>query len=149
MKKLNVVFAALSLIGIVSCSGDDDNLDTQKPAVQIISPTDHQEVPLNSTLQVKASLKDNEALASYKIEVHGAEDGHQHKPAGKQEAVEFHYEKTVTIEGSVKDFQVNEAVEIPANAKEQHYHVGIFVLDKAGNQSQQFVEIFIGEDHNH
>ena len=148
MKKVYLLFVALVSLGAVSCSDDDNTLDTQKPSVSILSPTVDQEIPLNSVLQVQASLKDNVALASYKIEVHGAEDGHQHKTASKA-ATEFHYEQSFALEGELKDYNVNQSITIPSDAKEQHYHVGIFVIDKAGNQSEQFIEVFIGDAHHH
>ena len=149
MKKTAYLFFASVLISATSCSKEVNSLDTQKPTVQIQSPTNHQEIPLQSVLQVKALLKDNAALASYKIEIHSAEDGHQHRPNSSTAAVDFHYEETFTVDTAVSELMVQQSINIPANAKEQHYHVGLFVLDKAGNQNQQFVEIFIGEEHSH
>ncbi|WP_448606427.1 DUF4625 domain-containing protein [Paenimyroides ceti] len=151
MKNFKYAFVLfLSGLTFVSCSDDDSNsLDTEKPTVQIVSPTVDQEIEPGTSISLKALLSDNEALASYKLEVHSAEDGHQHKVSTAVNAVEFHYEQSFTIENGSKTFEVNQQIPVPADAKEGHYHVGVFCIDKAGNQNQQFIEIYIGEEHDH
>ncbi|WLD24440.1 DUF4625 domain-containing protein [Flavobacterium dauae] len=155
MKKLaSLSFAIISLIGISSCSNDDTTagtesiIDTTKPTIQIITPTDDQEIEPGSVLNFKADLKDNIGLASYKVEVHSAEDGHQHK-AKQLEAEEFHYDFSAEVSSKSPEFTVEKSINVPEDVKEGHYHVGITVLDVNGNQNQQFVEIFIGHDHEH
>ncbi len=150
MKKL----ATLSIIALsfIACNSDDNSaLDQEAPTVNITAPTDHQEYEPGETLTVQALLADNVSLASFKIEIHSAEDGHTHSVnalTAEDEHVEFHYEADYDIEGLT--YEVNEDIAIPAETEEGHYHVGIFVLDTAGNQSEQFVEVYIGhEDHTH
>ncbi|HLW62923.1 MAG TPA: DUF4625 domain-containing protein [Flavobacterium sp.] len=147
MKKLALL--SLSIIGslfIVSCSDDDNTVDTTKPTIEIVSPTDHQEVEPGSSFFFKANLSDDSGLASYKIEVHYAEDGHEHK---KTFAEEFVFNVSVEVPGQVKTFSAEETIDVPETAKEGHYHIGITVLDTFGNQNQQFTEIYIGHDSDH
>ena len=149
MKKLaSLSFAIISLIGISSCSDDDAVVDTTKPTIEIITPTDHQEVEPGSVFTVKANLADNVGLASYKIEIHSAEDGHEHKA---KQLHDEHYEYAFTgeVPNKATTYALEHAINIPVDAPEEHYHVGITVLDVNGNQNQQFVEIFIGHDHHH
>lgn len=149
MKKLaSLSFAIISLIGISSCSDDDAVVDTTKPTIEIITPTDHQEVEPGSVFTVKANLVDNVGLASYKIEIHSADDGHEHK-AEQLLATDFEYSFVGEIANKPTAYTLERAITIPADAAEEHYHVGITVLDVNGNQNQQFVEIFIGHDHQH
>lgn len=149
MKKLaSLSFAIISLIVVSSCSDDDEVVDTTKPTIEIISPTDHQEVEPGSVLTVKANLADNVGLASYKIEIHSAEDGHEHK-AKQILAEDFEYSSVNEVPGKTATYTVNHAITIPADVAEEHYHVGITVIDVNGNQNQQFVEIFIGHEDNH
>ncbi len=149
MKKLaSLSFAIISLIGISSCSDDDAVVDTTKPTIEIITPTDHQEVEPGSVFSVKANLVDNVGLASYKIEIHSADDGHEHKAKQLQEE-HFEYSFVGEIANKPTAYTLERAITIPADAAEEHYHVGITVLDVNGNQNQQFVEIFIGHDHQH
>lgn len=151
MKKIiNLSFAVLSFVSIVSCSDDDAVVDTTKPTVNIISPTDHQEIEPGTTLNFKAALADNVGLKSYKIEIHSAEDGHEHAHKGNVTlGTDFEYQVTNDVPNVVKTFEVNQAISIPADAAEEHYHVGITVIDVNGNQNQQFVEVFIGHEHAH
>lgn len=136
-------YIALAFVSIVavSCSSDED-IDTIKPEITIITPTDHQEVEPGTPLSFKANLKDNVGLASYKIEIHSAEDGHQHR----NEEIAFSYETVGSLSGTMQLLEKD--IPVPANVLDGHYHVGIFVIDTAGNQNQQFIEVFIGEDHH-
>ena len=147
--KYQVVSLVLVAVAFVSCSDDDSTLDTQKPTITVQSPTTNQEVEPGTQLNIKAMLQDETALASYKIEIHSAEDGHEHKAFGAKEAEDFHYEETFQVAGNSKNYQVDYNINVPVGVAEEHYHVGIFCIDAAGNQSQQFVEIFIGEEHTH
>ena len=152
MKNIKTKFVAFLFVSfaVVSCSSDSSSdLDTTKPTIAIESPTDHQEVEPGSQLQIKALLQDDTALASYKVEIHSAGDGHQHRNVSLDNKVPFTYENVFEIEGNPKSHQIDYSISVPENAKEDHYHVGIFCIDAAGNQSQQFVEIFIGHEDNH
>ena len=78
MKKL-VFIAAIMLkaaFGLVSC--DSDNLDNERPAVKIVSPMENELVKPGSDIHFEVELSDNVALASYKVNIHGAFDGHGH-----------------------------------------------------------------------
>ena len=151
MKNLKNQFASLLIVAVAfaSCSDDDATLDTQKPTISIEKPTVHQEVEPGSQLQLRALLQDETALASYKVEIHSAGDGHEHKPAQLKAGADFHYDQTFQIPGNVKTHQVDYVIDIPLDAAQDHYHLGIFCIDAAGNQTQQFIEIFIGEEHVH
>lgn len=145
MKKLiNLSLVAISLF-FIACNDDEIVLDTEKPVVQIITPTDHQEIELGTTLTILAQLTDNVGLSSYKIEIHSAGDGHEHK-AKQAESFEYNFEEA--IDQSFM-YEVNHTVNIPADVTEGHYHVGIMVLDVNGNQNQQYIEVFIGHEHEH
>ena len=150
MKKIaQLSFAIISFLSIVSCSDDDSAVDTTKPTIEIVSPTNDQEIEPGTTFGFKANLADNSGLASYKIEVHSADDGHHHKGNNQTLGEKFAFEVTRQVPNEAKNFKAEEEIEVPATATEGHYHVGITVLDTFGNQNQQFIEIFIGHEHNH
>ena len=78
MKK-SVLIAAIVLkavFGLVSC--DSENLDNEKPVVKIVSPMEDELVKPGSAIHFEVELSDNVALASYKVEIHDAFDGHGH-----------------------------------------------------------------------
>ncbi|WP_372474180.1 DUF4625 domain-containing protein [Capnocytophaga sp. ARDL2] len=144
MKKFSV-FVAMALT-FVACKEDEGTVDIVKPMIEWVTPVEDQEVVPGTNFEVKAAVADNVELASYKIEVHNADDGHQHRRALATPVFEYEYEGTLS--GILQE--ITHTVAVPAEVKEGHYHVGLFVLDKAGNQSQKFVEIFIGEEgHEH
>ena len=78
MKK-SVLIAAIVLIavfGLVSC--DNENLDNERPVVKIVSPMEDELVKPGNDIHFEVELSDNVALASYKVNIHGAFDGHEH-----------------------------------------------------------------------
>jgi len=148
MKKIaQLSFVFLSLFAVASCS-DDDTVDTEKPTIEIVSPVDHQEVEPGSSFTFKANLADNAGLASYKVEVHSAEDGHEHKTVMAKSGF-FEYSVVKDVPNKAKNHTAEEVIPVGTDVTEGHYHVGITVLDVNGNQNQQFLEIFIGHEHEH
>lgn len=145
MKKLIYLsLVTISLFGFTSCE-DDDN-DTEKPGVKIITPTNHQEIEPGTVMAITASFTDNAGLSSYKIEIHSADDGHEHKA---KQVENFEYSFEGSINSKDLNYELNHSVAVPADVADGHYHVGITVLDVNGNQNQQYVEVFIGHEHEH
>ena len=142
-----LLLAATPILLLSSCSSDDDKLDTEKPKIILGKPTDHQEYELGSTIEVQAILSDNVELGSYKIDIHSDGDGHQHRSFSSTTNWEFN--DTGIIEGN-KEYILNKTIQIPAeDITEGHYHLGLMVIDKAGNQTESYIEIVVGEDHHH
>ena len=78
MKK-SVLIAAIVLkavFGLVSC--DSESLDNERPVVNIVLPMEDELVKPGSDIHFEVELSDNVALASYKVNIHGAFDGHGH-----------------------------------------------------------------------
>lgn len=154
-----IILSITSIFFFNSCAEEDATLDTTKPEIILGSPTDHQEYELGDTIDVQAILKDNEELGAYKIEIHSAGDGHDHGNENHEHKIStlnnddhdheaWSYNEEGTIYG--KEYILNKSIVIPdGEIEEGHYHLGVFVIDKAGNQSQTFIEIVIGEDHHH
>lgn len=160
MKKIlfKTSFIAI-LLNFIACSNEDDNgnLDTQKPTIEIIKPTDHAEFMPGDVLNLEAILQDNVGLASYKIEIHAETDGHTHEKFNKKHEDEDHadwlYTETQTIDANISTLEIHKNITIPTTIQnlpitEGHYHLGIYVIDTSGNEQQQFIEIAIGE-HTH
>lgn len=140
-------FAAIT---IVSCSNDDDNIDTVPPAIQIVEPHAHEEFEAGHAIHAEIIFSDNEALASYKIDIHYAGDGHSHGFTDDFE--EWDYEQEGTLQGS--DYTLHANIDIPEeiNGKpiqEGEYHFGVFCIDAAGNQNVVWRIIVIGEHDGH
>ncbi|HEY4539813.1 MAG TPA: DUF4625 domain-containing protein [Faecalibacter sp.] len=151
MKKLfkTTLFAASSLFLLTACSDDDAVLDTTKPTITLAKPSDHQAFEFGDVIELQAILNDDTELGSYKIDIHSAGDGHQHRSAQASTAEGWSYSDIADISGK-KEHLLNKSIPIPTGEyAEGHYHLGLIVVDKAGNESQTFIEIVIGEDHHH
>lgn len=152
MKRQVVMLAASAMLlasGLV-VSGCKKQ-DTQKPTIEVITPNekDH-DVMLGGKLKVKALLKDDQELSSAKLNVHSAADGHGHEghhhghgslKTRAHEHKEFAFDKSFDING--KTYTLEYEIEIPGDALEGPYHLGVFCTDKAGNEEKVFVDIHI------
>ena len=78
MKKSLLIAAIVlkAVFGLVSC--DNENLDNERPVVKIVSPMEDELVKPGNDIHFEVELSDNVALASYKVNIHGAFDGHGH-----------------------------------------------------------------------
>lgn len=143
---LNYTFISIVALFTTSCAEDSMELDTTKPEIKLIAPKDHDEFHLGETITIDAILKDNVELGTVKIEIHSAEDGHQHRTAN----VNWTYDAEETIPAGKTEHTLSHKVDIPSEGiTEGHYHLGLFLIDRVGNQTQSFIEIVVGEDHDH
>lgn len=149
----------IAVMLLAACSSDDDaTTDTEKPVITIEEPHDEEEVAPGGEIHFDALFTDNQELASYKIEIHNAFDGHTHSVL-KQESPEdnpWSFSQSYTIPPGEKSFEGHHHIEVPAEingapVSEGHYHFGVYVIDAAGNEAQAFLEIHIetgAEDHD-
>lgn len=143
--KINITLSILSLFILNACTDDDLILDTEKPTIQLALPTDHQEYEFGDTINLQAILKDNIELGSYKIEIHADSDGHEHRIS----TTNWSFTDTGNLSGN-KEYLLNKTIPLPeGDFTEGHYHLGLIVTDKAGNETQSFLEIVIDGDHHH
>jgi len=146
MKKLKFIYAFAVAAALFSCSSDDNNsVDTQAPTIVINEPTDGEVFHAGDEIHVDIDFSDNVALASYKIDIHFTGDGHSHeKSMNISEHIEWEYEVTGVLSGKNQNLHIH--IDIPENAEDGAYHFGVFAVDKAGNETVQWIEIDI---HNH
>lgn len=153
--KLIYLFSITASLFLASCSGDDDaTIDTQAPVISIAEPHDEEEVAPGGEIHFEATFTDNVALASYKIEVHSAFDGHTHSRTKQEDHHDnpWSYNEVFTIEPGNTTFDAHEHIDVPAEINgepisEGHYHFGVYVTDTAGNESQAFLEVHIEGEH--
>lgn len=156
--KINIstlTFLSIPLFLISSCSSEDDNkvFDTEKPVITLLNPADHDEFLPGDTIDFRAQFADNDALASYKLEIHIASDGHTHGKGMLDEHADWFFTEIHQFESNTKNIEVQKQISIPTHInqlpiEERHYHLGIYLIDRSGNEQQEFVEIAIGEHHH-
>lgn len=153
MKKILLLNLVLvSVLGFISC-GDDDN-DTTKPVIEVISPSNGTTFAPGDIIKVEANFSDNESLASCKINIHYGGDGHTHtKSISSDDSVgkEFTYNRTIDTIVGKKDANIILDIDIPLlidekPIKEGKYHLGVLCFDSSGNENHQYVDIIVGEE---
>jgi hypothetical protein len=154
MKKMKNILFKLSFAMVflfISCSSDDEVLDTIAPGISILEPHDHEEFEPGETMHVEIIFTDNVQLASYKIDIHYAGDGHTHGVVPFSNSVEWTFVAEGVLTGNA--YTLHADIEIPtmingSPIKEGDYHFGVFALDAAGNETVVWIEIEVGDHHN-
>ena len=165
MKKI-FLFIPFFVFGFVACS-DDDDIDTTKPTIGLVSPTDGTAFHPGETIEFNCDFSDNDELASYKIEVHSNFDGHEHATVQLKSNMEddhdheeghaWSYNEEWSFEEGQSTASVMKQITIPEHIDHDGveeevaagpYHLGVYCLDVAGNQIEFFIEIEIEHEEH-
>ena len=151
MKKLFLAsIVLLSTFVMISC--EKNKKDTEKPTIKLIEPENGDALkPSDKGIHFEVEFADNEALGSYKVNIHPA-GGHTHEQAAPQFANgdSIAFEKTwfesefiaageQSISGKRNTTIQHDKIVIPPTVngkplKEVNYHFMVTCLDKAGNE---------------
>lgn len=125
-----ILFFSLTAMTLVSC---DDDSDTEKPVISLIEPCDGDRVQIGNPhgMHIKMDLTDNEALGSYKIDIHSAA-GHTHNKAAESHTIERVFDD---IAGKRNAHVHQHDIVIPEDFPEGEYHFMVYCVDAAGNES--------------
>ncbi len=168
-----LLFAALT--AFTSCEKELN--DSEKPLIVLSSPVEDTEIRPGSAIHFEMTLSDNEALASYKVNIHGAFDGHDHsassplrtgKAATRATEDSMAFEKSwlesdfiklgeEPIAGKRSVTIHHHLMQVPDSidgrpVKEGHYHFIVYCTDSSGQESFIAREIVIAhnaEEHVH
>ena len=132
---LPILFLGIALSG---CGKDED---TEPPQITVNTPQDHAHFHPGGHFHVRADFTDNEELAQWKIDIHDNHDGHSHKVAHGWSVIR-------TGELSGKADSIDEVINIPEDAEHGDYHLLVFAIDAAGNESFVELEFHIEDDHH-
>ncbi|MBA3898851.1 MAG: DUF4625 domain-containing protein [Bacteroidetes bacterium] len=128
MKNIKIyLFSAMVMAFVATGCKKPDNT---RPVISIEAPTEGQGFPQGGEIIFKATFSDDRALSSYKIDVHGAFDGHGHETQTDVEWVEF-----FIGELSGEQEIVERKIPVPVTAKTGPYHFLVKCIDEAGNET--------------
>ncbi len=148
MKKyyiLSVLAIAFSFV-FTSC-GDDDDVDTIAPVIELDEPEDGDELLIGAGIHFECDFKDDVRLGSYMIEIHSNFDGHSHKVKSRAGEEPFFFKKSYNDISGLRNAHVHHHdVVIPENAQEGNYHLVVYCADAAGNQSLVARDIILSHD---
>lgn len=150
---LKYIFLAFLAIPLLSACDDNDDVDTTKPIIEIQSPADDAHFHAGDDFDLTALITDNDELASWKIDIHFNDNGHVHQKSASASAdeevkVEWQESWSGSIEAGLASFELSRTITIPANAEHGEYHIGVYALDKSGNEQVTFIGIEV-EDAEH
>ena len=173
MKKEKIFAASMLLIATVAFSScKKEPVDNEKPVIQLVAPEEDEVIHPGSEVHFEVDLSDNVALESYKVNIHGAFDGHHHDHAAaalRAEGDSIIFEKTwlesdfirageTAIDGKKSVHIHHHLIKIPETIngkplKEGHYHFMVYCTDRARQEAFVAREIVIsskgGSDHEH
>ena len=180
MKRLRfsgiVLLLTVSSLATVFVACEKVDVDSQKPVISIIEPSTDEVVNPGDAVHFKVMFSDNMALASYKVNIHGAFDGHSHNSGTRSATDSIAFERTwletdfialgeTPIVGKQQVTVEHQHIKIPATIsrtvngvaeemplKEGHYHFIVYCTDESGQESYVAKEIFISysaDGHSH
>lgn len=142
-----LVMLFVAVLAIASCKKEET--DTEKPVINVTSPTDGASVNTGSELHFEATFTDNADLAQYKIEIHNDFDGHDHS---SKTAEAEPWEKVIIQDISGKSHSATEHIDVPTDAAAGPYHMIISCIDASGNEAElvqrEFIIVNISDTEN-
>ncbi len=146
---------------VVSIACNKNEGDTTPPTINMASPAEGDEFVIGDDhgIHLDMELSDDEMLATYKVEIHNNFNGHTHtmqKAAGTatDETKPFSFQNTWDISGQKNMHVHHHEIVIPTNSTPGNYHIMVYCIDDAGNESHVAKNIVLvvegeGGDHDH
>lgn len=133
MKK-NIRMAAMAALSLLFLATACTKGDVTKPTITLIEPEEGQLIQIGDDhgMHFEMDLEDDEALGSYKIDIHNNFDNHGH---GKDTTTAFTFSKSYDLDHQRNAHIHHHDIVIPANATPGKYHLMVYCTDEAGNES--------------
>lgn len=139
------LWLALAFLGLclTGCKNDSEVVDVEKPKIDLSKtfPTNCKEVQRGVPFVFKSFFSDNQALASYSLDIHNNFDHHTHSTEvltdctlepKKKPVKPFSLIKTYTIPNKPKAYAATQTFTIPKTYDGGDYHFMIKVTDHKG-----------------
>ncbi|MCD7971938.1 MAG: DUF4625 domain-containing protein [Candidatus Azobacteroides sp.] len=126
---------------LLSCDSDDMsdpiNNDTTKPTISLISPEEGAYIPIGDEegMHLEMELSDDVMLGSYKIDIHSNFDGHTHRSETITTTTDFSFQRVWELSGQKNAHIHHHDIVTPADVTAGNYHMVIYCVDAAGNES--------------
>jgi uncharacterized membrane protein len=140
------LYVAIFALAAAACS---DDKDTTGPEIELLQPENEAAFTRGDAISIVFELSDPSGINEYKIDIHYAGEEHAHSHAlaatltDEENEVTWTYEQPYTDQKGKTSARVEKTVNIPDNAHEGEYHLGILATDTEGNESQVYIDIDI------
>lgn len=130
----------------IAWNGCRENSDTTRPEIDLEEPAEGDILQIGGEhgVHFEANFSDNEALASYKVNIHPDFDGHTHR-SSTEETVDFEFEQSWSLSGRNAAVHHHE-IKIPEDATPGEYHLMVYCTDAAGNESHIAVNVILSHE---
>lgn len=149
----SLVLSAGMLILLNSCS-EEKLSDTEKPLINLLEPEENATLRIGNEVHFEMELIDNEALGSYKVEIHPNFDDHGHGSVSRTAtSVDFSFNRSWKLDPQKNMLIHHHEIIIPEDTTEGRYHLMVFCTDQAGNEAYIARNIILshegGEEDSH
>ncbi|MDR3129425.1 MAG: DUF4625 domain-containing protein [Tannerellaceae bacterium] len=147
--KVKTIFFALAALTCSLLNACNDEGDTEKPVIDLIKPEKGAYLAIGGEhgVHFEMKLSDNDALNSYRVQIHDAFDGHDHQKTRSDDPEPFFYDSVFTdIHGQRNANVHHHAIMIPEGVTEGNYHMEVYCTDISGNQAYVFRNILLGHE---
>lgn len=158
MKRLQLLACSMLVLLFFACSSDDSSTkDEEKPTISIAYangfPQGCEELKRGETYTFRAMVTDNEALATYSIDLHHNFDHHTHDDQIgdcdllpiKSPDNPWIFMENYSVEGSLKEYEIAIELTIPQDIDTGDYHCAYSITDETGWQSRTSIDVKIVE----
>jgi len=158
MRRIAFITLVFSSLFIASCSSDNDSVrDEERPTITINYnagfPQACETLQRGETYTFTARVTDNQALASYSLDLHHNFDHHTHDDQGatcdlepvKTAVNPLIYMENFSLADRPTEYEIQIEVSIPEDIDTGDYHCSYSVTDETGWQSRTSVDIKIVE----
>lgn len=145
MRKTKLVGIMATLVFAASCKKED----VTKPVVSDLEVGANDTIHAGDGIHLDFYAEDNEELDYYRIVIH-PEDEDEHKSLRMEDDEAFEFDSTFYANfNGLKNATVHHhEIMVPEHAEEGHYHFDLTVADKAGNTTEEEVDLVLShEDH--
>lgn len=142
---ISFAFAALAFGLFFAC----EEGDTQKPVIDLIEPEEgaHLSIGHDHGIHFEMNLSDNDALDSYRVQIHDAFDDHQHTRSAGIEP--FYFDSVFTDIQGLRNANIHHhAILIPQGVAAGKYHLEVYCTDRAKNQAYTYRNVFLTEEEH-
>lgn len=147
--KIKLFGIAATLVFVASCKDENVDEDVTKPVISDLEVGANDTIHAGDGIHLEFYAEDNEALDYYRITIH-PEGEEEHKSLSMDEEFEFDSTFYANFQGLKNTMVHQHEIMVPEHAEEGHYHFHLTVADKAGNTSEEEVEIVLShEEHEH
>lgn len=144
-----IIIMMLAMTSIVACRKEDNSAPVISKVLVNGAASDEHSMQVGTTMTVLVSCNDNEELKQLKVNIHSADDGHNHEGETGEEVGPnigtWSALRIVDIDGTTSDQSMSFVV---PDSIAGHWHLEVQLIDATGNEAEEFITTLHVENDN-